>query len=141
MAGYWNRPDETAKVLDENGWLATGDIGIMDERGFVRIVDRKKDMILVSGFNVYPNEIEDVVAQIPGVLECAAVGIPDEKTGEAVKLVIVRKLPELTEAEVRAFCRANLTGYKQPRVIEFRTDLPKTPVGKILRRELRDAQK
>jgi long-chain acyl-CoA synthetase len=98
-------------------------------------------MILVSGFNVYPNEIEDVVAQIPGVLECAAVGIPDEKTGEAVKLVIVRKLPELTEAEVRAFCRANLTGYKQPRVIEFRTDLPKTPVGKILRRELRDAQK
>jgi long-chain acyl-CoA synthetase len=141
MAGYWQRPDETAKVMTPDGFFKTGDIAVADERGYFKIVDRKKDMILVSGFNVYPNEIEDVVAQIPGVLECAAVGIPDEKTGEAVKLVIVRKLPELTEAEVRAFCRANLTGYKQPRVIEFRTDLPKTPVGKILRRELRDAQK
>jgi len=141
MAGYWQRPDETAKVMTPDGFFKTGDIAVADERGYFKIVDRKKDMILVSGFNVYPNEIEDVVAQIPGVLECAAVGIPDEKTGEAVKLVIVKKLPELTEAEVRAFCRANLTGYKQPRVIEFRSDLPKTPVGKILRRELRDAQK
>jgi long-chain acyl-CoA synthetase len=111
---------------------------VVDERGFFKIVDRKKDMILVSGFNVYPNEVEEVVAQIPGVLECAAVGIADDKTGEAVKLVIVKKNPELTEAQVREFCRANLTGYKQPKVIEFRTDLPKTPVGKILRRELRD---
>ena len=141
MAGYWQRPDETAKVMTPDGYFKTGDIAVTDERGYFRIVDRKKDMILVSGFNVYPNEIEDVVAQIPGVLECAAVGIADDKTGEAVKLVIVRKNPDLTEAEVRAFCRENLTGYKQPRIIEFRTDLPKTPVGKILRRELRDARK
>ncbi len=141
MAGYWQRPDETAKVMTADGWFKTGDIGVTDERGFFRIVDRKKDMILVSGFNVYPNEVEDVVAQIPGVLECAAVGVPDEKTGEAVKLVIVKKDPALTEAQIKDFCRANLTGYKQPRVIEFRTDLPKTPVGKILRRELRDAKK
>ncbi|MEJ8814926.1 long-chain-fatty-acid--CoA ligase [Variovorax ureilyticus] len=138
MAGYWQRPDETAKVMTADGYFKTGDIAIVDERGYFKIVDRKKDMILVSGFNVYPNEVEDVVAQIPGVLECAAVGIPDEKTGEAVKLVIVKKNPDLTEAEVRAFCHDNLTGYKRPRVIEFRTDLPKTPVGKILRRELRD---
>ncbi|VTU32924.1 Long-chain-fatty-acid--CoA ligase [Variovorax sp. SRS16] len=138
MAGYWQRPDETAKVMTPDGYFKSGDIGVADERGYFKIVDRKKDMILVSGFNVYPNEIEDVVAQIPGVLECAAVGIPDEKTGEAVKLVIVKKDPALTEAQVREFCRANLTGYKQPRVIEFRADLPKTPVGKILRRELRD---
>lgn len=141
MAGYWQRPDETAKVMTPDGYFKTGDIGVADERGYFKIVDRKKDMILVSGFNVYPNEIEDVVAQIPGVLECAAVGIADEKTGEAVKLVIVKKDPNLTEAAVREFCRANLTGYKQPRVIEFRTDLPKTPVGKILRRELRDVKK
>ncbi len=141
MAGYWQRPDETAKVMTADGFFKTGDIGVVDERGYFKIVDRKKDMILVSGFNVYPNEIEDVVAQIPGVLECAAVGITDEKTGEAVKLVIVRKDPDLTEAVVREFCRANLTGYKQPRIIEFRTDLPKTPVGKILRRELRDLKK
>ncbi|MDM0065789.1 long-chain-fatty-acid--CoA ligase [Variovorax sp. J31P207] len=141
MAGYWQRPDETAKVMTPDGYFKTGDIAIADERGYFKIVDRKKDMIVVSGFNVYPNEIEDVVALMPGVLECAAVGIPDEKTGEGVKLVIVKKNPDLTEAEVRAHCRANLTGYKQPRVIEFRTDLPKTPVGKILRRELRDAQK
>jgi long-chain acyl-CoA synthetase len=138
MAGYWQRPDETAKVMTADGYFKSGDIGVVDERGYFKIVDRKKDMILVSGFNVYPNEIEDVVAKIPGVLECAAVGIVDEKTGEAVKLVIVRKDPELTEAQVREYCRANLTGYKQPKVIEFRTDLPKTPVGKILRRELRD---
>lgn len=141
MAGYWQRPDETAKVMTPDGYFKTGDIAVADERGYFKIVDRKKDMIVVSGFNVYPNEIEDVVAQMPGVLECAAVGIADEKTGEGVKLVIVKKNPELTEAEVRAHCRANLTGYKQPRVIEFRTDLPKTPVGKILRRELRDAKK
>ena len=138
MAGYWQRPDETAKVMTPDGFFKSGDIGIMDERGYFKIVDRKKDMVLVSGFNVYPNEVEDVVAQLPGVLECAVVGVPDDKTGEAVKLVIVKKDPSLTEEQVREFCRANLTGYKQPRVIEFRTDLPKTPVGKILRRELRD---
>jgi long-chain acyl-CoA synthetase len=138
MAGYWQRPDETAKVMTPDGWFKSGDIGVMDERGYCRIVDRKKDMVLVSGFNVYPNEVEDVVAQMPGVLECAVVGVPDEKTGEAVKLVLVKKDPNLTEQQVRDFCHANLTGYKRPRVVEFRTDLPKTPVGKILRRELRD---
>ncbi|PIM54837.1 long-chain fatty acid--CoA ligase [Roseateles chitinivorans] len=138
MAGYWQRPDETAKVMTADGYFRTGDIGTVDERGFFRIVDRKKDMILVSGFNVYPNEIEDVLTQMPGVLECAAVGVPDEKAGEAVKVVIVRRNPALTEADVKAFCEANLTGYKRPRIIEFRTELPKTPVGKVLRRELRD---
>jgi long-chain acyl-CoA synthetase len=138
MAGYWQRPDETAKVMTADGFFKTGDIGVMDERGYFKIVDRKKDMILCAGFNVYPNEIEDVVSTLAGVLECAAVGIPDEKAGEAIKLVIVKKDPALTEEQVRAHCRANLTGYKQPRVIEFRTELPKTPVGKILRRELRD---
>jgi len=141
MAGYWQRPDETAKVMTPDGYFKSGDIGVVDERGYFKVVDRKKDMILVSGFNVYPNEIEDVVAQIPGVLECAAVGVVDDKTGEAVKLVIVKKDESLTEAQVREYCRANLTGYKQPRIVEFRTDLPKTPVGKILRRELRDAKK
>jgi len=141
MAGYWQRPDETAKVMTPDGYFKSGDIGVVDERGYFKVVDRKKDMILVSGFNVYPNEVEDVVALIPGVLECAAVGVPDEKTGEAVKLVIVKKDPALTEAQVREYCRANLTGYKQPRIVEFRTDMPKTPVGKILRRELRDARK
>src|SRR6478609_1442692 len=138
MAGYWQRPDETAKVMTADGFFKSGDIGVMDERGYFKIVDRKKDMVLVSGFNVYPNEVEDVVAQLPGVAECAVVGVPDDKTGEAVKLVIVKRDQALTEDKVREFCRANLTGYKQPRVIEFRTDLPKTPVGKILRRELRD---
>ena len=138
MAGYWQRPDETAKVMTDDGFFKSGDIGVMDERGFFKIVDRKKDMVLVSGFNVYPNEVEEVVANCPGVLECAVVGVPDEKTGEAVKLVIVKKDPALTEAQVKEFCRAELTGYKQPKVIEFRTELPKTPVGKILRRELRD---
>jgi long-chain acyl-CoA synthetase len=138
MAGYWQRPDETAKVMTPDGYFKTGDIGIVDARGYFKIVDRKKDMVLVSGFNVYPNEVEDVVAQLPGVMECAVVGVADEKTGEAVKLVIVKKDPALTEAQVRDYCRANLTGYKQPKVVEFRTDLPKTPVGKILRRELRD---
>ncbi|GAA0744889.1 long-chain-fatty-acid--CoA ligase [Ideonella azotifigens] len=138
MAGYWQRPDETAKVMTADGFFRTGDVGVMDERGYFRIVDRKKDMILVSGFNVYPNEIEDVITQMAGVLECAAVGVADEKAGEAVKVVIVKKDPALTEADVRHWCEANLTGYKRPRVIEFRTDLPKTPVGKVLRRELRD---
>lgn len=137
MAGYWQRPDETAKVMTPDGFFKSGDIGVVDARGFFRIVDRKKDMILVSGFNVFPTELEDVVSQLEGVLECACVGIPDEKTGEAVKLVIVKKNPDLTEAQIRAYCKENLTGYKQPRVIEFRTELPKTPVGKILRRELR----
>ena len=137
MAGYWQRPDETARVMSPDGWFRSGDIGIMDERGYFRIVDRKKDMILVSGFNVYPNEVEDVVAQLPGVLECAAIGIPDDKSGEAVKLVVVRKDPKLSEDMIREHCKAQLTGYKHPRVIEFRADLPKTPVGKILRRELR----
>jgi long-chain acyl-CoA synthetase len=138
MAGYWQRPDETAKVMTPDGYFKSGDIGTVDERGFFRIVDRKKDMVLVSGFNVYPNEIEDVVSQLDGVLECAVVGVPDEKSGEAVKLVIVRKNPALSEAQVRDYCKLNLTGYKQPKVVEFRADLPKTPVGKILRRELRD---
>ena len=138
MAGYWQLPDETAKTMTADGYFKSGDIGTMDARGYFKIVDRKKDMVLVSGFNVYPNEVEEVVANCPGVLECAVVGVPDEKTGEAVKLVIVKKDPSLTEAQVREFCRANLTGYKQPRVIEFRAELPKTPVGKILRRELRD---
>jgi long-chain acyl-CoA synthetase len=138
MAGYWHRPDETAKVIDEDGWLATGDIAVMDERGFLRIVDRKKDMILVSGFNVYPNEIEGVVATHPGVLECAAIGIPDAKSGEAVKLFVVKKDEGLTEEALLAHCRVHLTGYKCPREVEFRRELPKTNVGKILRRELRD---
>ncbi len=139
MAGYWQRPDETAKAMTADGYFRTGDIGTVDERGYFRIVDRKKDMILVSGFNVYPNEVEDVLSQLAGVLECAAVGIPDDKAGEAVKVVIVKKNPALTEADVRAWCEANLTGYKRPKVIEFRTDLPKSTVGKILRRELREA--
>ncbi len=138
MAGYWQRPDETAKVIDANGWLATGDVGVMDDRGFVRIVDRKKDMILVSGFNVYPNEIESVVVMHPGVLECAAIGVPDAKSGEAVKLFVVRKDPSLTAEAMLAHCRAQLTGYKCPREVEFRAELPKSNVGKILRRELRD---
>ena len=138
MAGYWQRPDETAKVMTADGFFRTGDIGTVDERGYFKIVDRKKDMILVSGFNVYPNEVEDVLTQMPGVLECAAVGVPDAKAGEAVKVVIVKKDPNITEADVRAYAEANLTGYKRPKIVEFRTDLPKTPVGKILRRELRD---
>jgi long-chain acyl-CoA synthetase len=138
MAGYWQRPDETAKVMTADGWFRTGDIGIVDERGYFKIVDRKKDMILVSGFNVYPNEVEDVVTQMEGILECAAVGVADAKAGEAVKLVIVKKNQAVTEADVRAYCEAHLTGYKRPKIVEFRTDLPKSPVGKILRRELRD---
>ena len=139
MKGYWNRPEETANAIDADGWLHTGDMAKMDADGFFYIVDRKKDMILVSGFNVYPNEVEDVVAMMPGVLEVAAVGVPDEKSGEAVKLVIVKKDPSLTAEQVKAHARENLTGYKQPKYVEFRDELPKTNVGKILRRELRDA--
>jgi len=141
MKGYWNRPEETAKVLTDSGWLHTGDIARMDDKGYVYIVDRKKDMILVSGFNVYPNEVEDVVATHPGVLEVAAIGVPDDKSGEAVKIVVVRKDPKLTAEDLRQHCKLNLTGYKQPRFIEFRDSLPKSNVGKILRRELRDAPK
>jgi len=137
MAGYWNRPEETARVMTPDGFLKSGDIGVMDERGFLRIVDRKKDMILVSGFNVYPNEVEGVVAAHPGVLEVAAVGVPDERSGEAVKLFVVKKDAALTEAQLLDFCREQLTGYKRPRSIEFRAELPKSNVGKILRRELR----
>jgi len=138
MAGYWQRPDETAKVMTPDGFFRSGDIGTVDERGYFKIVDRKKDMILVSGFNVYPNEVEDVLTQHPGVLECAAVGVPDAKAGEAVKVVVVKKDPALTEADVRKYAEEHLTGYKRPKLVEFRTELPKTPVGKILRRELRD---
>ncbi len=137
MAGYWQRPDETAKVMTADGFFKSGDVGTVDERGFFKIIDRKKDMILVSGFNVYPNEVEEVASACPGVLECAAIGVPDEKTGETVKLVVVRKDPALTQAQIMAYCREHMTAYKQPRVIEFRDELPKTPVGKILRRELR----
>jgi long-chain acyl-CoA synthetase len=139
MAGYWNRPDETAKVMTADGFLRTGDIGIMDERGYTRIVDRKKDMILVSGFNVYPNEVEEVAVGHPGVLECAAIGIPDEHSGEAVKLFVVRRDPTLTVQQLAAYCHEHLTGYKRPKEIEFRDELPKSNVGKILRRQLRDA--
>jgi long-chain acyl-CoA synthetase len=138
MRGYWQRPDETAKTITADGWLQTGDIATVDEQGFIRIVDRKKDMILVSGFNVYPNEIEDVVAHCEGVLEVACIGVPDDKSGEAVKVFVVRK-PDaaLSEETVREHCKANLTGYKMPKYIEFREELPKSNVGKILRRELR----
>ena len=140
MVGYWNRPDETANVMTEDGFFKSGDIGVMDERGYVTIVDRKKDMVLVSGFNVYPNEVEGVVAMHPGVLECAVVGVPDESSGEAVKLYVVRRDPDLTAEQLMEYCHQQLTGYKRPRHIEFRNDLPKTNVGKILRRELRDSK-
>ncbi len=140
MKGYWNNPSETAKVM-QDGWLKTGDVGHIDGNGYFTITDRKKDMILVSGFNVYPNEIESVVAAHPGVLECGVVGVPDEKSGEAVKVVIVRKDPELTKDAVIAHCKTQLTGYKMPRHVEFRDTLPKTPIGKVLRRELRDVPK
>jgi long-chain acyl-CoA synthetase len=138
MAGYWNRPEETAKVMTADGFFKSGDVGVMDERGYIKIVDRKKDMILVSGFNVYPNEIEDVVASHPGVLECACIGVPDEHSGEAVKVFVVKKDPNLSVETLMDYCRQNLTGYKKPKYIEFRTELPKTNVGKILRRMLRD---
>ncbi|TCR90962.1 long-chain fatty acid--CoA ligase [Rhizobium sp. BK376] len=137
MAGYWNQPEETARVMTPDGFFRSGDMGFMDERGFTKIVDRKKDMILVSGFNVYPNEIEEVAAMHPGILEAAVVGVPDEHSGEAVKIFIVKKDPTLTEEDVKAHCATNLTNYKRPRFIEFRTELPKTNVGKILRKELR----
>ncbi|WP_107310082.1 long-chain fatty acid--CoA ligase [Burkholderia metallica] len=140
MAGYWNRPDETAKVMFADGFFKTGDVGVIDARGYVKIVDRKKDMILVSGFNVYPNEVEDVVASHPGVFEVAAVGVPDEHSGEAVKLFVVKKDPALTDKDILAYCKERLTGYKRPKLVEFRTELPKTNVGKILRRELRDGR-
>ena len=138
MAGYWQRPDETAKVMTADGYFKSGDVGVMDERGYIRIVDRKKDMIIVSGFNVYPNEVEGVIAMHPGVAECAAIGIPDERCGEAVKVFVVRREAGLTEDELMEWCRQQLTGYKKPRYIEFRSELPKSNVGKILRRELRD---
>jgi long-chain acyl-CoA synthetase len=140
MAGYWQRDDETANVMTADGFFKSGDVGIMDERGYTKIVDRKKDMILVSGFNVYPNEIEGVVASHPGVLECAAIGVPDKHSGEAVKLFVVKKSEALSERELQEYCATQLTGYKKPKYIEFRQDLPKTNVGKILRRELRDAE-
>ncbi len=138
MRGYWQRPEETAQSIDAGGWLHTGDMARMDEQGYFYIVDRKKDMILVSGFNVYPNEIEDVIAMMPGVLEVAAIGVPDEKSGEAVKVFVVRKDPALSVDAIKAFCRENMTGYKQPKYIDFRDELPKSNVGKILRKELRD---
>ena len=138
MQGYWGRPDATAEVISDDGWLRTGDMATIDEEGYLRIVDRKKDMIIVSGFNVYPNEIEDVVALHPGVLEVGAVGIPDEKSGEVPKIVVVKKDPDLTSEALIEHCRAQLTGYKVPRHVEFRDELPKTNVGKVLRRELRD---
>jgi long-chain acyl-CoA synthetase len=139
MAGYWNRPDETAKVMTADGFFKSGDVGVMDERGYVKIVDRKKDMILVSGFNVYPNEIEQVVNLHPGVLECAAVGVADARSGEAVKLYVVKRDPALAEEDLGDYCKQNFTAYKRPKYIEFRDELPKSNVGKILRRELRSS--
>ena len=141
MAGYWQQPGETAKVLGKDGFLHTGDIGVMDDKGFIRIVDRKKDMILVSGFNVYPNEIEQVICMHPGVLECAVIGVPDEHSGEVPKVFVVKKDPQLTEQDILEHARKELTGYKRPKYVEFRTDLPKTNVGKILRRALREEKK
>jgi long-chain acyl-CoA synthetase len=138
MPGYWNRPDETANVMTADGFFRTGDIGVMDEDGQVRIVDRKKDMISVSGFKVYPNEVEAVVSSHPGVLECAVVGVPNARSGEEVKLFVVKKDPNLTEADLLAYCHTQLTHYKVPKTVEFRTELPKTNIGKILRRQLRD---
>jgi long-chain acyl-CoA synthetase len=138
MKGYWNRPDETAKVMTANGFFKSGDVGVMDEKGYVRIVDRKKDMILVSGFNVYPNELEGVIAAHPGVLECAVIGVADEHSGEAVKVFVVRRDPNLSADQLMEYCKQQLTGYKKPKYIEFRDELPKTNVGKILRRALRE---
>jgi long-chain acyl-CoA synthetase len=135
--GYFNQPEENAKAFTADGFLRTGDIGVMDERGYTRIIDRKKDMILVSGFNVFPNELENVISLCPGVVECAAIGVPDERQGEAIKVFVVKNDATLTEDAVASHCRANLTGYKVPKYIEFRDELPKSNVGKILRRELR----
>jgi len=141
MKGYWERPDATAEILDADGWLKTGDIAVIQPDGYLRIVDRKKDMILVSGFNVYPNELEDVLVTLPGVLQCAAIGIPDDKSGEAIKVfVVVKPGMTLTRDQVMEHMRANMTGYKVPKAVEFRDTLPTTNVGKILRRELRDAE-
>ena len=139
MQGYWRRPDETALVMTPDGFFKSGDVGQMDPRGYIKIVDRKKDMIIVSGFKIFPNEVEGIVAAHPGVLECAVIGVPDVKSGEAVMLFVVKKDPALTKEELAAYCAKELTGYKRPKYIEFRNDLPKTNVGKILRRELRDA--
>ena len=141
MQGYWNRPEETAKAIDPRGFLETGDIAVMDEKGWFKLVDRKKDLIVVSGFNVYPNEIEEVIAHNDKVLEVACIGVPSDKTGEALKVFVVKKDPSLTKEELTAFCRTELTGYKVPKDIEFRDELPKSNVGKILRRELKEAQK
>jgi long-chain acyl-CoA synthetase len=138
MQGYWNRPDETAKVMTADGAFRTGDIGIMSPEGYVKIVDRKKDMILVSGFNVYPNEVEDVVAMMPGVLEVCAVAAADERSGEVVRVAIVKKDPALTKEQVTEHCKQHLTGYKCPKIIEFWKELPKTNVGKVLRREVKN---
>ena len=140
MAGYWNRPEETARVMTADGFFRTGDVGVMDERGYMKVVDRKKDMILVSGFNVYPNEVEEVVAAHPGVLECAAIGVPDGAAGETVKVFVVKRDPAVTQQDVLEWCARGLTGYKRPKYVEFRTELPKTNVGKILRRELRSLE-
>jgi acyl-CoA synthetase (AMP-forming)/AMP-acid ligase II len=137
MTGYYQQPEETQRAFTADGFMRTGDIGIMDAQGFTRIVDRKKDMILVSGFNVFPNELENVISMCPGVIECAAVGIPDDKQGEAIKVFVVRSDVTLTEDDIDRYCRQNLTDYKQPKYIEFRDELPKTNVGKVLRRELR----
>ena len=138
MKGYWQRPEETDNTIDSEGWLHTGDVAVMNEQGFFKIIDRLKDMILVSGFNVYPNEIESVIAMMPGVLEVGAIGVPDEHSGEVVKVVVVKKDPTLTESDIKAHCKQELTGYKRPKVIMFVDELPKTNVGKILRRELRE---
>ena len=141
MKGYWERPDATAEIMDSDGWLKSGDIAVIQSDGYMRIVDRKKDMILVSGFNVYPNELEDVMASLPGVLQSAAIGIPDEKAGELIKVfIVVKPGMTLTKEQVMAHMRANLTAYKAPKIIEFRESLPTTNVGKILRRELRDEE-
>jgi long-chain acyl-CoA synthetase len=140
MKGYWQRPEATAETITEDGWLKTGDVAVIMEDGYMKIVDRKKDMIIVSGFNVYPNEVEEVIVAHPDIVEAAAIGIPDPKSSEAVKVFVVSKNPALTDKDVIAFARENLTGYKVPRFVEFRDELPKTNVGKILRRELRDAE-
>ena len=138
MAGYWNKPQDTAAVMTADGFFKSGDIGLMDQDGYVKIIDRKKDMIVVSGFKVFPNELEEVITLLPGVLECAAIGVPDEQTGEAVKLFVVKKDATLTEQQIQAYCKEQLTNYKRPKQIVFKTELPKSNVGKILRRELRD---
>ena len=138
MAGYWNKPQDTAAVMTADGFFKSGDIGFMDQGGYVKIIDRKKDMIVISGFKVFPNELEEVVSRLPGVLECAVIGVPDEHTGEAVKLFVVKKDASLTEEQIVAYCKEQLTNYKRPKQIVFKTELPKSNVGKILRRELRD---